>query len=320
MAQSLGKNFNENEGKSGTAPEKKAPALDNAVKSPPLSCKNSFKRPVFALEILVSIKENFPKPLMEYWGGETVRDTFLWFKKAQKKALEVGAKYLCIYFNLEEDEAEIPSAVALFEKIQSEAEIPLIIRGSGHKGFDAKLLPELVNKVNKPAIVAFAQDLNYQEIVKSVILSKYKDDIRLVLRAPIDINLTKELNILAQDAGLNPKNIIMDPDTGCIGMGLDYGYSVIERLVIARQGGDEVLNPPVIVFSGEESFKSKESKSDDFKDTRGKLQTRFSTVEIATTMALIQAGADILVSENPMTIQAIIPLYSRSSQNTGREV
>ena len=212
-----------------------------------------FLKPEFALEFLVNIRENFPKPLVELWGDD-------------------------------------------------------IIRGSGQKAFDAEFLPKIAEKVNKPSIIAFAQDLNYEPIVKSILKSPCGADIRLVLRAPIDINLTKELNILCKDLGFNPENIIMDTDTGCVGMGLDYGYSIIERLKIAKKEGDEVLNPPIIVFSGEESFKSKESKSDDFKDTRGSLKVRSCAVEIATSTALLCAGADIIVCQNPRTIEAMAPL------------
>ncbi len=273
------------------------------------------KAPVFALEILTKIKENFPKPLADYWGADVVFDTILWFDKAQNRALNSGAEYISVYFNIDES-FEIEESVKLFIELQKKSKMPMIIRGSGQKDLDNNLIPRLVKEIKKPAIIAFAQDLNYVTIVNSILESEYKDDIRLVLRAPIDITLTKELNVLCMDLGIKPQNIIMDTDTGCVGMGLDYGYSIIERLCIARAEGDKVLNPPVIVFSGEESFKSKESKSDDFKDTRGSLDVRAYSVEIATTMALISAGADIAVVWNPKTIETIAPLYLKQIKET----
>lgn len=263
--------------------------------------------PVFALEILTKIRENFPKPLMNFWGADIVFDVERWFLSAQECALKLGASYVSVYFNID-SEADIDESIVVFEKIQQSAKIPLIVRGSGQKDLDAKFLPKIVKIVQKPVIIAFAQDLNYKPIVESILESPIKDEIKLVLRAPIDINLTKELNLLCMDMGFSSENILMDTDTGCVGMGLDYGYSIIERLKIAKKEGDKTLNPPVIVFSGEESFKSKESKSDDFKDTRGELKTRFHTIEIATTMALITAGADIVVCHNPKTIETIVSL------------
>ncbi len=264
-----------------------------------------FSKPEFALEILINIRENFPKPLFDLWGQDVVKDPILWFNAAQKKAKELDAAYVSVYFNIDDESLKIDNYLEIFDEIQNRAEMPLIIRGTGQKGFDAKFLPKIIERVKKPSIIAFAQDLNYEPIVKSILKSPYYADIRLVLRAPIDINLTKELNILCEDLGLRRENIIMDTDTGCVGMGLDYGYSIIERLKIAQKEGDKVLSPPIIVFSGEESFKSKESKSDDFKDTRGKLETRAATIEIATSTALLCAGANIIVCQNPKTVEAM---------------
>ena len=198
-----------------------------------ISTNNQAKTPIFALEILTKIKENFPKPISDYWGEGVILNTVEWFKMAQGKALNSGAKYVSVYFNIDED-SEIDTCLKLFSEIQSLSKVPLIIRGSGQKTLDEKLIPALVQQISKPAIVAFAQDSNYTAIVNSILNSNYRDEIRLVLRAPIDINLTKELNVLCMDLGMKPQNIIMDTDTGCVGMGLDYGYSIIERLCIAR--------------------------------------------------------------------------------------
>lgn len=273
-------------------------------------CLKPFNVPSFGLEIPIRVRENFPKPLIDFWGKDTVLDPVLWFKKAESLVKTAGAEFLSLYFNLDGEIDEIENATALFSKIQKISSIPLMVRGSGRADFDGKFLPKIIESLEKPAIIAFAQELNYEPIVKSILKSPLKADIKLVLRAPIDITLTKELNALSLGLGLPLENIIMDTDTGAVGMGLDYGYSIIERLKIAKNEGDNVLSPPVIVFSGEESFKTKESKSDDFKDSRGSLKTRFNAVEIATTMALITAGADFAVCWNPKTIETILNIYS----------
>lgn len=266
------------------------------------------KKPATALEMAVNITENFPKPLADYWGAELISKPVLWFDAVQKTALETGAAYVCVKFNIKEDESEIKSCVELLKLFEAKAKIPLIIRGSGQKDFDSKLIPALVECVKSPSVIAFAQDTNYKPIISAILKSPLKADLKLVLRAPIDINLSKELNILSTDFGLNPENIIMDTDTGCVGMGLDYGYSIIEKIKEAA-ASDADLNHPIIVFAGEESFKSKESKTDDFSDTRGSLAVRAFSIETSTATALLCAGADILVLQNPKTICAINSLF-----------
>lgn len=43
-----------------------------------------------------------------------------------------------------------------------------------------------------------------------------------------------------------------------LGYGIDYAYSVVERIKTAALDGDNMLNMPIIAFCGEEAWKSKE--------------------------------------------------------------
>lgn len=266
--------------------------------------KNNCCEPVFGLEILYKINENYPEILKKYWGEEIVREPAKWFEAACKKALEVGAKIVFFTVNIE-DEDELEAARAMLEKIVKIAdkfEIIFALKGTGQKDLDARLLSGLMPLLKKSSIIAPVQDGNYAEIIKAALDSTTGETRHnLVLRTPIDINLTKELNILSIDEGLESKNILIDPDMGCIGYGLDYGYSIIERIVCAK-ADDEMLNMPIIVFAGLESFKAKEAKSEDFSTSWGDIETRSVAWEIATTTALICAGADIAIVWHPETI------------------
>ena len=74
------------------------------------------------------------------------------------------------------------------------------------------------------------------------------------------MNLAKQLNILISDMGLPLDRILMDPTTGALGYGIEYTYSVMERLRIAALMGDGMTQQPLIVTVGEESWRQKESK------------------------------------------------------------
>jgi acetyl-CoA decarbonylase/synthase complex subunit delta len=256
------------------------------------------QKPACALEIVFSIKENFPDILKKYWGENVVANPVIWFKEAQKKAQDIGAEFLSVYFNIE-DMDEIKSAQTALSEIMKIAKMPLIIRGSGQKNLDEELLCALAPSITKKSIIACAQDTNYKKIVEKT-MGHF-----LVLRTPIDINLTKELSILSMEEGLKSENILIDPDMGCVGYGLDYGYSIIERIKIAADEGDSVLDAPIIVFAGEESFKAKEAKSADFGTSWGDLKTRSICWEITTATSLVCAGADIVVLWHPDSVTTI---------------
>ena len=80
-------------------------------------------------------------------------------------------------------------------------------------------------------------------------------------QSPIDVNIGKQLNILLGNMDVKPGDIVMDPMTGAMGYGLEYTYSVMERIRMTGLGGDKMLAGPMIVSPGQECAKVKEAKA-----------------------------------------------------------
>ena len=98
----------------------------------------------------------------------------------------------------------------------------------------------------------------------------------------------------------------MDPMTGAVGYGIEYCYSVMERIRITGMNGDKMLAGPLIVSPGQECAKIKESKAPeaDFPEW-GNLEMRAAAWELATATNLLYAGADILILYNPEAVMAL---------------
>ena len=60
--------------------------------------------------------------------------------------------------------------------------------------------------------------------------------------------------------GLPPERIVMHPGTASLGYGLEYEYSIMERIRLAGLQGDRMLSQPVITIVGEETWKAKEAR------------------------------------------------------------
>ena len=211
------------------------------------------------------------------------------------------ADIISVKFDIQDenfDENEIKEFLTKEEKIVNK---PLILRGANNNDIDKKLLPLLAQSINQECIIAFADENTFENIVPSVV----KNNHILVLRSPIDINLAKELNILSIDKGISPDRILIDPDMGGLGYGLDYGYSIIEKIRQAAFDGDTMLNMPVIAFIGEESYRAKEAKSDTFAQNWGQFSERSVMWEISAASAMISAGANIVVLWNPKSIEVL---------------
>ena len=128
----------------------------------------------------------------------------------------------------------------------------------------------------------------------------------------MDVNLSKQLIILIHDMGLPLERIVMDPTTGALGYGIEYGYSVMERLRLAALQGDSMTQQPMICFVGEESWRQKESRvAEGVPKEWGDIEKRGITWETVTATALLESGADAVVLRHPNTIDVIRDTISK---------
>ena len=98
----------------------------------------------------------------------------------------------------------------------------------------------------------------------------------------------------------------MDPTTGALGYGMEYGYSVMERLRLAALQGDTMTQQPMLVNPGEEAWKVKESKvGEGVPENWGDWERRALDWEAITATALVHSGADLLVLRHPETVKRV---------------
>ena len=263
--------------------------------------------PAFVLEFPYEVSENYSPVLKKYWC-DVISNPVDFFRAVQQKAKSSDAQAICIYFNIQEPQESEKDSILLkctdfFKSVLKICDFPLMVRFSGHSKWDIELAGAILPICDRELIISPIQAANYEELIKIAKAAKYNH--HFVLRTPIDINLTKELNILSIDSGIEANSILIDPEMGCIGYGIDYGYSIIERICLARKDGDKMLNMPIIVCAGEESYKAKESKSADFSSSWGELTQRAKMWEISTASSLIAAGANLVVMWHPECIEVL---------------
>ena len=160
--------------------------------------------------------------------------------------------------------------------------------------------PDFIRSLDRECIISYITEKTYKHILPAVIEGNHY----AVLKTPIDINLAKELNILATDMGLSRDRIIMNTDIGGLGYGYEYGYSIIEKIIQEREN-DEYLNFPIISEASLESLKTKEAKSDQMSESWGDLETRAQMIELTSALGVIAAGTNITVLKNPQNVNII---------------
>ena len=86
--------------------------------------------------------------------------------------------------------------------------------------------------------------------------------------------------------------MLMDPTTGALGYGIEYSYSVMERVRLAALTGDSALQQPMVLTVGYEAWRQKEARTnEDVPAEWGDWAQRAILWEANTSMTLAQHRA-----------------------------
>jgi acetyl-CoA decarbonylase/synthase complex subunit delta len=197
-------------------------------------------------------------------------------------------------------ETTAEEAAATVKKVLGATGLPLIVRGPGQAELDNELLVAVAEAAKGERIaMGLCEDKNYRTIVAAAMAHEQL----VISSSPMDVNLAKQLNILITDMAFPIDRILMDPTTGALGYGIEYGYSVMERLRVAALTGDAMTQQPMICFTGEESWRQKESKTGEgVPEAWGNWAKRGVTWEATTATTLLQTGADIVTIRHPEAV------------------
>jgi acetyl-CoA decarbonylase/synthase complex subunit delta len=194
-------------------------------------------------------------------------------------------------------------AVKAVKAVLGASGLPLIVWGPGQAEKDNELLVPVAEATKgEKLILGICEDKNYRTIVATAMANGHL----VQARTPMDVNLAKQLNILISDMGLPADRVIMDPTTGALGYGIEYGYSVMERLRLAALQGDAMTQLPMLVTPGFEAWKAKESKvGEGVPEAWGDWKNRAINWETLTATALVESGADIIVLRHPESVKRV---------------
>jgi acetyl-CoA decarbonylase/synthase complex subunit delta len=181
--------------------------------------------------------------------------------------------------------------------------LPLVVLGPGQAELDNELLVAVAEEgVGERLVLGPCEDKNYRTIVAAALAHGHL----ITSRTPMDVNLAKQLIILISDMGLPLERIVMDPTTGALGYGMEYGYSVMERLRLAALQGDGMTQQPMIVTPGEEAWRSKEARvGEGVPAAWGDWTRRAINWEAVTAMTLIESGADVVAMRHPEAVARV---------------
>ncbi|MCK4762417.1 MAG: CO dehydrogenase/CO-methylating acetyl-CoA synthase complex subunit beta [Candidatus Aminicenantes bacterium] len=259
-------------------------------------------RPLVAMEVFDNVSAKYPPVLREIYGDLLDSPA----RMAQVCVEKYGADLISVRLegtHPEKGNRTPEQAVQLVKEVLIAVDVPLII--TGHSHFDS------INEVMKAVAQACAGEnllLNWveQDNYRTIAGAALAYGHTLVSQSPIDVNIAKQMNILLTNMDIKPGKIVMDPMTGASGYGIEYTYSVMERIRLTALNGDKMLAGPMIVTPGQECAKIKELKAGE-KDfpTWGDLSKRAVLWELTTALSLLYSGADLLIMYHPEAARTI---------------
>jgi len=259
--------------------------------------------PKIAMEVYDCPPEEWPEAALEPFAGVT-DDPVAWAKKCID---DYGAEMICLQLVSTDPnglDRGADEAAEVVKKVADAIDVPLIVWGTANHDKDTEVLRK-VSEVcqGKNLIIGPVEEGDHKRIGAAAIGYNHT----VIASTPIDINLAKQLNILLGNLGIPDEKLVIDPTVSSIGYGIEYCYSVMERIrMAALTQQDEKLQFPFICNIGKEVWKTKEVKIPTEEDPKlGDVKKRGILMEAMSATVLLLAGGDVLIMRHPEAIKLV---------------
>jgi len=258
--------------------------------------------PVVAMEVFDQAPARYPPPLLEYYQDVIDKPG----EMAKRCVEKFGAELISVRLegtHPEKGNKSVEEAVEVVQQVLQAVSVPLIITGHSHFEKNNEVMRKICEiTAGENCLINYVETNNYKTIAASCLAYHHG----LVAQTPIDINLAKQLNILLADMNFPASRLVLDPLTGALGYGLEYSYSIMERIRADGLAGDQMLTFPMLINPGYEASKVKESRVLEKDYPRwGDVKLRNAYWEIATAMSLLVAGAELLIMHHPKAAEVV---------------
>ncbi len=252
-------------------------------------------------------KMMLPKPIKQEYG-EVLAHPADWAKFAVDK---FGAD--CITFHsLEIDpamgDAPISQSVKYLEDILQAVDVPVIIGCSGNKKKDMELFEATAPVAESDVLMLSAADkATWEDVIPLAV----KYDHNCLLWTSLDLNNQIKMNKDALELGLPRNRIVMDPTCATLGYGMEYSFSIYQRMRIAGLLGEEDLAYPISggttnAWGAREAWMSEKIVPD-----WGLRQYRGPVWEVLNALSLTLVGLDLAMMFHPVAAKHVKDITSQ---------
>ncbi|MFX0143130.1 MAG: CO dehydrogenase/acetyl-CoA synthase subunit delta [Candidatus Hodarchaeota archaeon] len=246
-------------------------------------------------------KMMLPKPIKQEYG-DVLANPAQWAKFAVDK---FGAE--CITFHsLEIDpamgNAPVKQSVKYLEEILQVVDVPVIIGCSGNKEKDKQLFEATAPITESEVLMLSAADkATWEDVIPLAV----KYDHNCLLWTSLDMNNQIKMNKDALELGLPRNRIVMDPTCATLGYGMEYSFSIYQRMRVAGLLGETDLAYPISggttnAWGAREAWMSEKQAPE-----WGLRQYRGPIWEIINALSLSLVGLDLAMMFHPVAAKNV---------------
>ena len=232
---------------------------------------------------VISSPEAWAKKCVDEYGADII---VLQLKSTDPNGMDRSA----------EDAAEVT------KKVVEAVDVPVVLWGTANNQKDEEVLKKISEVCEgKNLALGPVEEGNHKGVGASALGYGHT----VVASSPIDVNLAKQLNILLGNLGVQSNKIIVDPTTGGLGYGMEYSYSVMERIMMAAlTQEDDKLQIPMITNLGNEIWKCKEAGLPlSEMPTLGDPEKRAILMECVGAVCYLLSGSSVLILRHPESVR-----------------
>ena len=260
-------------------------------------------KPIIAMEVWDIAPEDWAEPAVAPFK-DVLSDPAAWAKKCVE---EFGADAIVLQLkgtDPNDKDLSPEAAAATVKKVLAAVKVPLIVWGCAVPAKDEAVLKAVAEACQgENLLIGPVEEKNYKGIGAAAMGYGHS----VIASSPIDVNLAKQINILLENLGMPMDRLVVDPTTGGLGYGLEYTYSVMERLTMAAMTqGDDKLQFPMINNLGNEVWKSKEAKQTvDAAPILGDPERRGVMMESVGAVSYLMSGSNIVIMRHPEAVRMV---------------
>jgi acetyl-CoA decarbonylase/synthase, CODH/ACS complex subunit delta len=258
--------------------------------------------PVLAMDVF---DMNIPMPAAVKAGIQDVMDDPAeWAKRnVEKFGADMVTVHLVSTDPLGSDSSPAKAARTI-EKVLQAVDVPLIIGGCGDPHKDALVFKRIAGVAEGERLLLNSVNLDMASanVIQPIAKAVKEGGHAVIGLSGLDLNKAKELNRRLFEY-LPPEDIVMDLTTVALGYGLEYSFSIHERVRHAALMGDEELQQPTI-SAASNSWVAREARMK-MDAVYGPREFRGPLWETINALTLMLAGVDIFMVAHPTTVKTL---------------